>query len=598
MFIKEVVKKNKGYEKTFVYHQLVESYRTEKGPRQRHLLDLGKLSIPKSKWKNLANRIEEIISGQTSIIAEENEIEALAQHYASLLIHKDLKQIQYLKEEQETDYETIDVNSIKSVHARSIGDAYVALMALKKLGLDGILKDLGFNERDLKIAELLIIARMVYPASEWATLRWAKEMSAIDELLDMDISTLSHSKLYRISDKLLEHKAALEDGLSEKERTLFSLEEKVILYDLTNTYFESSQSSTLKQRGRSKEKRNDQPQVTLGLVLDEDGFPKQSHIFKGNISEPGTLKKVLDQLSQGHRKLIIMDAGIASEANLGLIKSRGHDYLVVSRKHPAIKINEEDLKEIHHDQRNQVKAYLYRTEEELYLYCHSLLKKEKEASIRRFHQERFEADLKYASESLHKKRGTKKYSKVLERIGRIKEKHSKIAYFYDIQIKEQDGLVTEISWKLKDDQRLDERFSGSYFLRTSRLDLSEQEIWKLYISLTDVEDSFRSMKSELGLRPNFHQKDSRIEGHIFITVLAYHVLLIIQKYLHREDVYMRWATIRDLLSVQQRITTEMKTKDGRIIRLRQTTEPESFHYMVSNALKISPKPLGIKKQKI
>jgi hypothetical protein len=598
MFIKEVIKKNKGYDKTFVYHQLVESYRTEKGPRQRRILDLGKLTIPKSKWKNLANRIEEILSGQTSIVAEDAEVEALAQHYASLLINDQLKQKEDVEEVQSADYEEIDVNSIRNRQARSIGSEYVALIMLKNLGLEELLKDVGFKERDIKIAELLIIGRMVYPASEWSTLRWAKQMSAIDELLDINVTTLSHSKLYRISDKLLENKDVIERGLTERERSMFTLEEKIILYDLTNTYFESSQTSVKKARGRSKDKRNDLPLVTLGLVLDEDGFPKQSHIFKGNIGEPKTLEKVLDQLGSDGSKLIILDAGIGTGENVSLIKSKGHDYLVVSRKHPSIDIKEEDLKEIRHDQRNRVEAYVYRTSNELYLYCRSRLKKKKENSIRSFHQARFEADLKYASESLHKKRGTKRYSKVLERIGRLKEKHSKIAYFYDIKIKEENGIVKEISWQLKDEQKLDERFSGIYYLRTNRLDLKEEEIWKLYISLTDVEDSFRAMKSELGLRPNFHQKDSRIEGHIFITVLAYHVLLAIQKHLHQEDVYMRWSTIRDLLSVQQRITTEMKNRKGEIIRIRQSTEPESFHYLVANALKIKPRPLGIKKQKI
>ena len=382
----------------------------------------------------------------------------------------------------------------------------------------------------------------------------------------------------------------------QRERDLFNLQEKIILYDLTNTYFESSQTSEIKKRGRSKEKRTDQPLVTLGLVLDEDGFPKQSHLFPGNISEPGTLEKILDEIGSEQRKLIILDAGVATAQNILLIKERGHDYLVVSRSHPDFEIKEEDFVKLRHNQQHLVEAMMHQDGDELYLYCRSKLKKKKEQSIFEFHRMRFEAELKNASESLHKKRGTKSYPKVLERIGRIKERHAKVAYFYDIEVKEEKGKVTEINWKLKDQQKLDERFSGSYYLRTNRLDLSDSEIFNLYISLTDVEDSFRSMKSELGLRPNFHQKDDRIEGHIFITVLAYHVLITLQKYLHREDVYMRWSTIRQLLQVQQRVTTELHTKDGKAIYIRQTTEPESFHYIVAKALGVKAKPLGIKKQ--
>ena len=596
MFIKEVIKKNKGYDKTFVYHQLVESYRTEKGPRQRRLLELGKLNIPKSKWKNLANRIEEIASGQTSLLQEDPEIEALAQHYASMLIHKRLNEQETQQENQEPDYQTVDVNSVKTHKARSIGSEYISSIGLQRLGLPELLKNLGFKGKEIKLIELLIISRMVHPASEHATVRWAKQLSAIEELLNISLNTLSHSRLYRLSDKLLKHKEEIEKGLSQRERDLFNLQEKIILYDLTNTYFESSRVSEIKKRGRSKEKRNDQPLVTLGLVLDEDGFPKQSHLFAGNISEPGTLEHILDELGSDRRKLIILDAGIATKQNISLIKERGHDYLVVSRSHPDFEIKEEEFVKLRHDRQHLVEAMMYRDNDELYLYCRSELKKKKEQAISEFHRMRFEEELKNASESLHKPRGTKTYAKVLERIGRIRERHAKVAYFYDIEVKEEDGRVTEISWKLKDRQKLDDRFSGSYYLRTNRLDLSETEIFNLYISLTDVEDSFRSLKSELGLRPNFHQKDDRIKGHIFITVLAYHVVITLQKYFHKEDIYMRWSTIRELLSVQQRITTEMTTKEGKKIYIRQTTEPEPFHYLVSKALGIKAKPLGFKKR--
>ncbi|EHO40654.1 transposase IS4 family protein [Caldithrix abyssi DSM 13497] len=598
MFIKEVTKKNKGYDKTFVYHQLVESYRTEKGPRQRKLLNLGKLTIPKDQWKTLANRIEEIISGQTSLIEVDEQIEQLAQRYASLLIQNKLKQEKVEKKESPQETETIFTGSVKFRDARSIGGEYISLMMLRKLKFNELLKKLGFKEKDIKLAELLIVGRLVHPSSEWATLRWVKKQSAIDELLELDLSRLSHNKLYRITDQLLEHKDKIENGLVEQERLLFSLQEKIILYDLTNTYFESSRTSELKARGRSKDKRYDMPLVTLGLVLDEDGFPKESRLFSGNVSEPETLSKILDTIGGKVRKLIILDAGIATEENLQLITKRGHDYLVVSRSKPEIEIEENAFKQINHDQPHKVEAYLYRKDKELYLYCRSASRQKKEEAIRQFHQQRFEAELKYAAESLHKKRGTKKYSKVLERIGRIKERHAKVAYFYDITVEHHNGIVTEISWKIKDEQKMDDRFSGTYYLRTSRLDLTDRQIWQLYISLTDVEDGFRSLKSELGLRPNFHQKDKRIEGHIFISILAFHVLISLQKQLHDAGVYHRWSTIRELLSVQQRVSVEMKTQKGDLLVIRDTTEPEAIHYLMAQALKIKPKPLGSKKIRV
>jgi hypothetical protein len=594
MFIRETKKSNKGYQKQFIYHLLVESYRTDKGPRQRVLLDLGKLTIPKEQWKLLANRIEEIINGQKSILETEPELETLAQHYANLLIHKKLNQ-QKDEENDHPEFEEIDVNSLKNSNLRTIGGEYVADEMLKKIGFTEILEKLNFTDKQIKIARLLVIGRMIYPASEFATYKWAHNLSAIDELLNLNLDETSHNILYRISDLLIENQDAIEHDLSRRERDLFSLKEKIILYDLTNTYFESSTTSAIKKYGRSKEKRNDQPLVTLGLVLDERGFPKQSHIFEGNVGEPKTLKAILKKLGNSSSKTFIMDAGISSEENLRLLKSLGHDYIVVARNKPVEKAPEDGFVTIRHSQQGSVEARLLRQKDEAVLFCKSALKKSKESSMRSRFSERFEADLKYAKESLHKKRGTKRYSKVLERIGRLKQKHARIAYLYDVSIKEHNGIVTDISWKINNLQKMDERFSGSYYLRTSRTDLTEQEIWDLYVSLTDVEDSFRSMKSYLGLRPNFHQKDECIKGRLFISVLAHHVVNSIQTLLHMNGVYLQWNTIRELLSVQQRVTTEMTTRSGKRIWLRNTSEPEPFHYLVADALSIKAKPLGRKK---
>jgi len=599
MFIRETKKSNKGYKRQFIYHLLVESYRTDKGPRQRVLLDLGKLTIPKEQWKLLANRIEEIITGQNSLLDIEPELEALARHYAHLLVQKNLNKQK--EEDQSRDFEEIDLNSVKTSHLRTIGGEYVTDEMLHKIGFTEILEKLKFTDKQIKIAKLLIIGRMIYPASEFATYKWAHNLSAIDELLNLNLNETSHNLLYRVSDLLIENQEAIEHYLCESERDLFSLKEKIILYDLTNTYFESSKTSALKKYGRSKEKRNDQPLVTLGLVIDEKGFPKQSHIFEGNVGETKTFKMVLQKMERASNykssKTFIMDAGISSEENLQLIKSLGHDYIVVARNKPVGQAPDDGFVVIGHSQQGRVEARLIKQQNETILFCRSDLKKSKETSMRSRFSERFEADLKYAKESLHKKRGTKRYTKVLERIGRLKQKHARIAYLYNVSIEEKDGMVTDIAWQINNRKKMDERFGGSYYLRTSRTDLSEQEIWDLYVSLTDVEDSFRSMKSYLGLRPNFHQKDERIKGHLFISVLAHHVVNSIQTLLHRNGVYLQWNTIRELLSVQQRVTTEMTTKAGKRIWLRNTSEPEPFHYLVADVLSIKAKPLGRKKWK-
>ena len=200
---------------------------------------------------------------------------------------------------------------------------------------------------------------------------------------------------------------------------------------------------------------------------------------------------------------------------------------------------------------------------------------------------------------MKKKGGVKRYGKVLERIGRLRQKYALIAHYYTIEVKEKDGLATEIIWKMAKEEQADQRFSGSYFIRTSRTDLTdERELWSLYMMLTDLEDSFRSLKSELLLQPNCHQTEARMDAHIFIVVLAYHLLNSIRFKLKKHDVFMSWKTIREQLASHVRVTTAMRSKDGHKIYVRNCTEPEPFHRLIYETLGIPLKPAPAQKIKI
>lgn len=572
------------------------------------VLSLGKLSLPKDKWKTLANRIEEIVTGQQSLSASDEEVEPLAQHYAQILKQKQTPLPVPETETQEKKplekpghyYEEVALDSLRNRQSRTIGAEHVCLAMINHLGIPDILSRLGFNRQEIKWAQTTIVSRMVYPASEWGTYRWVRQLSAIGELTGFDSQRFSHNRLYQISDRLWEHKQLLEDELSQRERTLFSLPEKILLYDLTNTHFETGIGDSKKKRyGRSKQKRNDCPLVTLGLVIDGDGFPKRSSVFEGNITEGDTLLEMVNGLngetSENVKKTVIIDAGLAAEENLQRLCEAGYDYICVARNKPLQNTPEDGFVTVRYTRDNQVEARLVKKENELVLFCRSLRKKLKEKSIQTRFQERYEQELERIRSSLYKKGGTKRYDKVLKRIGRTQERYKRVSYFYDIKVDRKDGYAVNLRWRLKPNLNIDERFAGTYCLRTSRTDLTEKEIWNLYILLTDVEDSFRSMKSELGLRPNYHQRDHRIEGHLFITVLGYHIVNCIQWYLHRKDIYMRWGTIRDYLSTQTRVTTEFTNRKGKQIILRNTTEPEHFHKIVAEALSISSKPLKLKK---
>lgn len=390
MFIKAINKKNKDGTKQYRQHRLVESYRTDKGPRQQTILNLGTLSLPKAQWKLLADKIEVELSGHQQLYEIDGHIKELAVHYARIIVKKQLLRPAVAEvEPPDVAYETIDVNSLADSKCRTVGAEYVGLATFNKLGLDRFFSQLRFSNKQVALAALAIVGKLVYPGSERRTRRWDKQLSAIDELLTSDFSNLSNNMLYRMSDVLLSHQDVIEQHLAQRERDLFSLQEKIILYDLTNTYFEGQANGNRKARhGRSKDKRNDRPLLTLGLVIDERGFPKLSKIFQGNISEPQTLKKILEQLhgearlpsqASGNKRkhrTVVLDLWIVSELNLTLLKDEGYYYIVVARNKPVdpSTLSGDDMLTIKQDNHNKVQAQLIKADGEQILYCQSDLK--------------------------------------------------------------------------------------------------------------------------------------------------------------------------------------------------------------------------------
>ena len=458
------------------------------------------------------------------------------------------------------------------------------------------------------VATLSVIGRLVHPASENATREWAKNISGLEQLLNYSFKDISNNSLYRISDKILEHKTELENHLTQKENDIFNLKESLVFYDLTNTYFEGQSSQNSKaQFGHSKEKRSDCRLITLGLIIDEHGFPKASKVMNGNQYEPYSLIDMIAELEnksveeikkskhQKKDKTIIMDAGISTKDNLKMLKDYGYDYLCVARGKPLSdeKIKAAKLKKIRETKQNRIEVELFKDTEENVLYCRSFLKGKKEEAMLEKYKTRFEAELQVAKSALTKKRGTKNYDKVLERIGRIKERNSAIAKYYIINVIKDDSSdkVIDISWETSDLDKQTFDFSGSYFLKTTRNDLDEKELWTIYSMLTQVEAAFRSLKSELAFRPVFHHREDRSEGHLFIAVLAYHLLNAIRIKLRNRDIHISWERLRKLMSTQISIMTEFQTKDKKTILVQQATEAEYFHKEIYKALNIRPNPL-------
>jgi len=295
MYIRRTAIKSRKDGGQYYTYRLVESRRTEKGVRQQTLLNLGvDFSLPREQWPDLTKRIEEILTGQQSLLEIDRDIEMLAQGYASRIVLS----YQDVDDSDSIDYREVNLDSIEMSRPRSVGREHVTLEALRFLELDKKLEDLGFNGPQAA-AIGTIVGRACQPGSELATHAWLQERSALGELIDYDFENLSLYGMYRISDQLFGKKAAIEQHLYGRERSLFGLQETITLYDLTNTYFEGQcKTNALAAHGHSKEKRSDCPLVTLGLVLDSSGFPRRSHVYEGNVSESTTLSEMLSVLEK------------------------------------------------------------------------------------------------------------------------------------------------------------------------------------------------------------------------------------------------------------------------------------------------------------
>jgi transposase len=607
MFIRKVPHKNKKNRREYFTYKLVESVRTERGPRQRDVLNLGvRFDLPRQQWKELANCIEGTLTGQRPLFDYPKKISTLARKYAREITRQQAQAIGEA-EDVPSDYQVVDVNSVDNEDIRSVGAEHVVYETMRHLGLDRKLRSFGLTIMQLALTMGVIAGRMIAPGSERATHQWLLNRSGLDELMGVDLSNVSLDSVYKASDILLKNQDALEEHLRRTEGQLFALDEKIILYDLTNTFIEGTGKYNPKARygGKSKEKRSDCPLVTLGLVLDVQGFPKKSRIYEGNVSEPKTLEAMIDGLSiedRGEGSLfkptIILDAGIATEDNIEWLKGEEYRYIVVSRKKKTAIPPDVSMVAVKQDDRDQtvlVEAGLSKNKDadELELYCHSVEKEKKEEGIKNKFQKRFEFELMKARNALDLKNGTKRYDKVLERIGRLKERYRSVARGYKIAVEKdrETDKAKDIKWSRKET----EKTSGVYCLRTNREDLDVQQIWDIYTMLTDIEDAFRCMKSELGLRPIHHQKEARCDGHIFITVIAYHLMHMIRHKLRQRSVRFCWTTIRRQLSTQVRTTTTMKREDNKVIRIRKSSKAEPVHEVIYDALNLSHRPGRIEK---
>lgn len=597
MYIRRTTIKSRHTGEPYYTYRLVESVRSADRVSQRTLLNLGRhFDVPRAQWAALSQRIEQLVGGQGEWLPLELESqwEEMAQRYAAQVIRARAR-LDEGRSPEAGDYHTVDVNSVDLVRPRSVAVEHVALATLRQIGLDTKLEALGFNGRQQAVAIGTLVGRMTAPGSELATHHWLQHHSGLGELIDHDFSRLNLMQLYRVSDQLFKHKVVLEEFLYSRERTLFEFEEVITLYDLTNTYFEGTGGGNANAAlGRSKEKRSDCPLVTLALVLDGSGFPRRSEVFAGNASEPQTLAQMVNKLTakEAHAvPTVVLDAGLATEENIAWLVEHGYRYLVVSRKrHREFNADEAVLVKGDGDLRVYAQRIVNDRTGEVELYCHSSQREKKERGIAELFARRYEEALDKLAAGLHKKGTVKSYDKVLQRLGRLKQRYSRAAQYYEVSVEHDpnSGKATALKWQRH--QAVDDTLPGVYCLRTNQTQWDEATLWRTYTLLTDLEAVFRCLKSELGLRPVYHHKTKRVSGHLFISVLAYHLVHTIRYQLKACNIHLSWNGLRRELDGQDRVTVELKRQDGKTLHIRRSTRPEPRQQLIYDALGISDRP--------
>jgi transposase len=589
---------------------LCESIRIEKKTRHNNLLNLGTLNgLEDEERKALANCIESLYLGITPLFIEVSaKVEALASKFYQELREKYKKEKESpsqegLKEQPAADLVQVDINSIQHDEVRELGAEWICLQAIEELGIAAMLASLNWEEETIKKALVLLVSRAVYPASEHKTSQWIASNSAITELVFKQHKSISHQQLYKIGDQLYEHREVLGQHLSTRTNELFNLSDKIIFYDLTNTSFEGRKAKSESAHfARSKEKRSDAKLVSLALVVNTEGFVKYSKIYEGNIYEPDTLLKTVESLSvqtNSEKPLVVMDAGIAIEGNLTMLKEKGYNYLCVTRtklkEYKAVKADTKPI-EITDNRNNKIELQQVTKEgsTDCYMYIRSQMKAVKEASMDAHYSKRFEEELDNIAKAIHTKGGTKTITKVYERIGRIKERYPAANKHYKVIVEEEKQKATRITYSRNPLPKVKET-QGVYFLRTSVNNQDEKTIWTIYNTLTEIEATFRTLKTDLNLRPIHHQKDIRTDAHIHLGVLAYMVVNTIRYKLKQKGLHHDWRNIVRIMNTQKLVSTSIKNSEGKLILLKKSSQPNSQATEIYQAAKYKQMPFGLKK---
>lgn len=599
MYFKFSLRKNPATNQPDCYYRLVESYRNEYSRVcHRTLLNIGFIDLEIETLNKIRRILQDRFERKTSLFEDTDELTLKwADYYWDKLIKTG--KVDVSDQGFEKSKRLVDIDTLKHKDVREVGAEWMCYQALNQLNFKQKLEALGWGEENIQLALTQIISRAVYPFSENRTTRWIKENSAVCEVTGYPIEKITKDKLYKSALDLYKIKDSLEKHLSQKTNELFDLQDKIYLYDLTNTYFEGRKiKSKIAKFGRSKEKRSDCKLVVLAMVVNVEGFIKYSNIFEGNMSDSESLPKIIDNLrlqtSEEKRAVVVIDAGIATEDNLELIKAKGYDYVCVSRS---------KIKDYSIDPKGNIKHLMTKDEQfitlqkvhkeadtDYILKVKSTGKALKERSMKSKFDERFLEEINKIKASLIKKHGVKRADKVNQRIGRAVEKYPSAAKFYTINVESENDQATQIVCEKKKTSEIDDQELGCYFIKTNLQTENESSLWTIYNAIREIESTFRCLKTDLDLRPIYHKNDDATMAHLHLGIVAYWLVNTIRYQLKQQKINHNWQEIVRITNTQKVITTKGQNKDDEMIYVRRCSEPNEKVKQIYTALKYKKYP--------
>ena len=601
------------------YYRLTKKYRDGKGnPRSRSVLCLGTLEgFTKAERNELADMLTVMIEQGQSVMSfnpalYEKAMELYVKYRESkwALENDPVLREEGARKERERmkDMVTIRLDSLTQRRARTIGPEAICRSTACVLGIREFLNSKGWSREDVDLALMQIIARAIYPFSELKTVRCLQGNSALLEMFKMDKARVTKDALYESARHLWEVHKDMEDFLHDRVRSMFNLEEKILLMDISNTYMEGRmEGSMLCFHGRSKEKRNDCKVVVLAAVVNTDGLLVRTMIYEGNRQDVTTVREVVGSLaaetSPDARKIVVMDAGFYSAANAKWLVDNHFDYITVLPSGCAKFTPDSDKVVRNQDCRHQeIRLQMGKVEIEgesrKALLVDSDAKAVKERSMHDQAARRYEEGLEAIKAGIAKKGGTKKRDAVNARLGRLYNQYGAIRNEYDVVFtyegKGKNEKAVSMEWRRKEDgQAVRSKFHGRYVLLTSLDESEELNVWKFYNVIRTVEETFKILKSDLDIRPVYHKTDGGIKAHLNLAVLAYWIVSV-TKYRLKLKKYpnIRWSEIMRIAQAQVVVTAEMETADGDRVRVRQSTEAEEELAVIYSLLDINANPIG------